>query len=536
MRSLEMTLAVDFARRGAIAIGLTLLTMIALPLWIYALLGTEGKLDPASREAVIMHVTLTLSMGFGAAVAVFQAQGKLARFYARPTSAARLVTLQMTLGMATIAAMYLCSAAVFNLQGLNWPLLGPALFLATTLACALAAIWTFEGTTIGQLIGCTATSVPLVIWFNRCYGATVMGDWQAMWSAPTGGEALTLLGISLAAYLTAIASVKRTRRGDVWEFSSLRTWWDRQVTSLHSAPHFRTASQAQAWSEWRQTFGALPVCLIAFFMLFMLALRLFGLVTTKTMLEVMALLPLIALSILLPIIFGLTLGNRNGPGKWRSMSHVLATRPVTNTFIALALLRNCAKVLLSAWGTWLAILGSVAGLIALSGNESQVLQTLFPASFDDDLRSALPLAALPLLSWTFTALMATLVATGRPWLWFVVLFGVIGTTLFFVAGRGYCSPATFEGLVNAWFVLGGTLYLGATLWAFVAAIRLRLIGVGITVPTTCVWFIASAVLAFYQAESFSQDASRIYHSAGLFALAIFPFAALPLAVRWNRQR
>ncbi len=535
MRSLEVTLAVDYARRGAIAIPLALLTMIALPLWIYALLGTEGKLDPTSREAVIMHVTLTLCMGFGAAVAVFQAHGKLARFYVRPISVARLVTLQMALGMLTIAAMYICSAAIFNLQGLHWPLLGPALFLATTLACALAAIWTFEGTTIGQLIGCTATSVPLVIWFNRCYGATIMGDWQSMWSAPTGGEALTLAGISAAAYLTAIASVQRTRRGELWEFATLRAWWERQIAGLHAAPQFRSPMAAQAWCQWRQTFGALPICLIVLFMLFMLAFRLFGLVPTTTMLEVMALLPLTTLTLLLPMVFGLMLGNCGGVGTWRGMSHVLATRPVTDTFIALALLRNCAQVLLGAWGTWFVCLSIVAGLLSLSGNRTEVLQALFPTSFNNDLRSVLPIVVLPLLSWTFTTIMATLIATGRPWLSVLVLVSIFCPTVWFVASRETYSPATFAWLVHSWLLLSGSFYLGVTTWAFIAALRQRLIGSRLVVPAALAWLLASAALILYPGQS-SHDASWIYHSIGLFALAIFPFAAMPLAVRWNRHR
>src|SRR5262245_22288378 len=102
MRSVESALAVDYLRRGAIMFPLILLGMVGLPIWLLSVLGVGRALGPASQESVVLHVTLTLSLGFGAAVAVFHAQGRLARFFMRPISSARLVTCQMGLGMATI--------------------------------------------------------------------------------------------------------------------------------------------------------------------------------------------------------------------------------------------------------------------------------------------------------------------------------------------------------------------------------------------------------------------------------------------------
>ena len=79
--SIETALAVDYARRGALLIPLVLLGLIVMPLWILGTIGMHAPLDSTTKEGVVLHVTLTLTMGFVAAVVIMQAQGSLARFF-----------------------------------------------------------------------------------------------------------------------------------------------------------------------------------------------------------------------------------------------------------------------------------------------------------------------------------------------------------------------------------------------------------------------------------------------------------------------
>ena len=530
MRSIEAALARDFVWRGVAAIPLAFLAMVAIPVWLLETLGHD-VLSPTSKESVALHVALTLAMGFGAAVAVFQAQGKLTRFFVRPISAARLVACQMTLGVATIASMYVCSAGLLNLGGAGWPLLGPALFLATALACALAAIWSLEGTVFGQFVGCTATSVPLVIWFSRCYGATILGDWQVMWRNPTAEEMLTLGGITAAAYAVAIVGVVRVRRGDLWDFAALKAWWHRQLSRGYAVSPFSNPMAAELWCQWREKLGPAPACLLGFITFAALGAWITGHMPTKGLLEFLLGMPIVLLATLIPLVFGLMVGNCGKEGKW-GMKHVLATRPVTDGFLALALLRNCATAIFWAWGTWLVGLLAAVGLAYLSGHREELVRGFMPASSS----AVLVFVLVPFASWTFTALMATLAATGRSWLLATVLMGAFGLGIVFALIKGFVSPSVFEFLSNMLLVLGGGLYLGGTAWAFVAAARRRLISVGIVALAVAGWVVASTVVAVAWPEPLVSSGVWLWHGLGFLALGILPFAAMPLAVRWNRHR
>ncbi len=533
MRSIEAALALDFVRRGAIAIPLVLVVMIGLPIWLFLALDRDGMIEPSSPEAIVLHVTLTLVMGAGAAVAVFHAHGKLARFFVRPISAMRLVACQMGLGMATVAAMYVIAVSLINLRGVEWPVLGPALFMATTMACSLAMIWSLEGSILLQLIGCTATSVPLVIWFSRCYGARIMGDWKVMWHEPTAGEALTLVGISVLAFVGAIVGVYRTRRGEVWNFAAFFEWWDRHAF-FPSPTTFRSPFAAQAWCEWQQKLGPVPACVLAVALLIPGISWMAGYMPTRPMLEFMIGLPAVLLAVVMPLVYGLVVGNCSKESRGQMKQH-LATRPVTDSFLAQAMLRTCVAALTLAWGTWLVGLAVFAGLAYFAGDRADVAAEFTPPGFQTNAQLfsfVLAYSLQPLASWSLTANAAALVATGRPWLLFAVLVGIFGLGPGAVMVHKMVWPFVVDGFV----VLVGVIYLLGTVWAFVAAIRRRLVSVNTVVLSAAAWVAMTATMLIAQLPALEGDPQWAYHFSGFFALAVLPFTAMPLAVRWNRHR
>lgn len=541
MRSIEVALAADYARRGMWIIPVVLLTIIALPMWLFAAFRQDGVLTPATPEAVALHVTLTLVMGFGAAVAVFQTLGKQARHFVRPISAARLVSCQMALSVVTIAGMYLIAAATLNLGGAGWPLVGPALFLAATLACSLAVIWTLEGAVVAQLIGCIAVTMPLTIWFSRCYGAQSFGDWKQMWRDPTAGEALLLSGLVLAAHGVAIVGVSRVRRGDVWDFAALRQWWERQFASQSIARSFTRPHSAQAWFEWRQKLTVVPAILVGCFLLFMALLWAFDLVQSGELLEVSRTLPLVMLMLIMPMIFGLMAGNCGQESGKMGMRFVLATRPVSDTFLALAILRNCVTGLLLTWGTWLVGFMVIAATLTWSGNLTAEMQAVWPRGSNIHQLAAVGFFVV-LISWTFTSLMATLVAAGRPWLIVSLLAATFGLLLAFALLKQWVAEAPFEALSSGWFLLSGMFYVGFTASMFVAAVRLQLIGTNSVVSCVIAWLLLSSValtagwLPAFQEGAILWQSIGFLQCIGLVSLSVLPFAAMPLAVRWNRHR
>jgi hypothetical protein len=534
MHSIEAALTRDFVRRGATGIPAVLSGMIALPLCLYQFVGRD-TFKPTSKEGVALHVSLTLAMGFFAAFAVIQAQGNLVRFFVRPISAARLVGCQLGLGMATMALMYLCAASLLNVGGAGWPLLGPALFLAVALACTLAAIWSFEGNVLGQLLGCVATSTLLVIWFSSCYGATDIGQCNVMWYNPTAGEALMLIGTSGAAYLLATVGVTRARRGDVWDFAApLRVWWDRLRTRGSAVPSLNGPMAALLWSAWRENQGPAPACLVGVAMLAALGTWAADYMPTEKMLEMMVAIPIMLMLVVLPLVFGLLAGNCGNEGKWE-MKQMLATRPVTDVSIAQALLRNCAIALLSTWGTWFVGLAIAAGLALLSGHREDVVRTLIPAHFDRS-TVVLPVVLFLLASWTVSALMASLAATGRPWLWLTVLLGIFGLGLTFALLKGVVYPSIFERLSTAWLVISGGFYLGGTTWAFVVAFRRGLISTGTVLLAAALWLVLTTITIFAWPENLASSGFWLWNCVGFLALGILPFATMPLAIQWNRHR
>lgn len=539
MRSIEIALAADYARRGLWIIPVVLLTIVALPVWLFTAFRYDGALAADSREAVALHVTLTLMMGFGAAIAVFQAQGKLARHFIRPISSARLVACQMALGLGTIVAMYTIAAGVLNLGGARWPVIGPAMFLAATLACALAVIWSLEGSVFGQLIGCIATTLPMTYWFHRCYGATLLGEWDRMWQNPTAGEALMLGSITLAALGVAVLGVSRTRRGDVWDFAALRQWWERQSAARSTACAFASAAAAQAWCEWRQKFGILPAVFVVCFLLFLQSLWAYGFVETREMLEIARNLPLVILMLVMPMIFGLVAGNCGRESGRTNMRFVLATRPVTDTFLGLAILRNCAAGLLTSWGTWLVMMAGVYGLTYWVGYREEVRQAIWPEGMTLQQYAALAFIFV-LISWTFTALMAGAVATGRSWLLIAMLVTFFSLLLVFALLKTYLREDHFAQVLAGWYAVSGTAFLLGTAAAFVAAVRTHLMTTSAAVVCLAAWLVISGVAlsssTMYTAHLPARDWAFLWQCLGWLALSILPFAAMPLAIRWNRHR
>jgi hypothetical protein len=188
-----------------------------------------------------------------------------------------------------------------------------------------------------------------------------------------------------------------------------------------------------------------------------------------------------------------------------------------------------------AAGTWLVGLILMAGLACLAGHQSDVFTRLMPMSFGFT-HAVMLLLVTPLFSWTFTALMATLVATGRPWLWAGVLGGAFGTGIALALAQEYLSPAVFEIILSGWLLLSGSLYLAGAAWAFSTALRKRHLTNGTVLAAVAFWLVVSAIVVFALPGPPRSSIAWQLQSVGCLALAILPFAAMPLAIAWNRHR
>jgi len=537
MPSVESVLIVDFFRRGWMGILAAVLVMIALPVTVLSGIWRIVGFPPASDAVVAMHVVFTLMTGFLAACAVFVTEGSLARFYTRPISIRRLVAWQMLLGVVTIAAMYLASATIINLGGYAWPLWGPALFLATAFACSQAAIWTLEGSSVGQLLGCLGTLIPFVTWFRRQYGELHSGATLEMWNGPSAVQILLLGAIICAAYGVTVAGVNRTRRGDMLNFSRLLAWWEARLARRHTPPApFVSPLAAQFWSDWRQKFAAAPAVIMGGFAVSILGARMTGYQTTVDMLDLMFVLPLVLQATLLPVLFGLVIGSSAARNRVTGMSQNLATRPVPDAVLATSLLRTGALSMFLSWGVWIGGLLVAAGVAFLTGDKEATDKAtfLFPLW-----QNAMVVAWILVISWALVGCMASLVAIGRPWIWISVISTICILALACVWGVLWSSRHGTDALTVV-FTLGIPfllLLLAGSL--FVVARRKRLIGEVVTWLSIIGWLgaLAALIVALHiPPQSWLFGIAIMIYFGGFLAIPFMPLAGMPLAIHYNRHR
>jgi hypothetical protein len=169
------------------------------------------------------------------------------------------------------------------------------------------------------------------------------------------------------------------------------------------------------------------------------------------------------------------------------------------------------------------------------GHQADVIATLFPQRLSHTSQFwtwAVVIAAVPLASWIITALMATLVATGRPWLWCILLMSMFGVGSVVAATHKYFPPI----VLDLFTIAVGVLFLLGTIAAFVAAARQRLATTPTLIYCLGAWLVMSAALISIRLPHLDREVVWICYAAGIIALAVLPFAAMPLAVRWNRHR
>jgi hypothetical protein len=78
-----------------------------------------------------------------------------------------------------------------------------------------------------------------------------------------------------------------------------------------------------------------------------------------------------------------------------------------------------------------------------------------------------------------------------------------------------------------------------TVWAFVAARRHSLIGSPTIWAASGVWGVLCVLLVLFWSQHRHEHMASlptVAHAIGLLALVVFPFAAAPLALAWNRHR
>lgn len=533
MRSIPAALTWEIFARGKWNMLGAFLTGNALPMLLLTALFRDGAIDPEDRSMITIHVTMLLvnATMFGAILC--SAMGHPSRLSAFPAPSWVVVAWQLLPAMVAIALECLLTTAVFNvLFQVNWPLWGPALFIAVALAACVAMFWLTDKSPWYFFVLGIPVLTGGAIWFYTRYGVIFQKESAAhMWREVTAAEALTMLAMAGFSYYIAVVGASRSRRGEFLGTPEFLRWLGRL---LDPAPAvglpFRTSGAAQFWFEWQQKGWALPAIVIFAIPFGFIIWGLFNrnpqeLFTAAT-----------AAGALLPIgglVVGLIFGNSGASNEKIEMGHFMATRPMTSPDMSRTMLKTAGISVLFAWMLWATSFLALYAILLLANVEPR------PQLPREMGWWFLPLTLLG--TWLTLTVMAVIGQTGRPSLFAILFCCVPAVTLGLAVFANYClTPEARAVLYDGTTILVGALYVMGTAWAFAAARRRTLIGAPAVWASVGTWSALCLLLLLYWSQHRSDYPTLpwtfLVHISGLLALTVFPIAAAPLALAWNRNR
>ncbi len=533
MRSIPAALTWELFARGKWNMLGAFLTGNALPMVLLSAMFREGAIDPEDRSMITIHVTMLLvnATMFGAVLCA--AMGNPLRLSAFPAPSWVIVAWQLLPAMVVIALECVLTTAIFNaIFRINWPLWGPAMFIAVALAACAAMFWFTEKSPWYFFILGIPVLTGGAIWFYTRYGVLLQKDAAAhMWREVTAADALTMLAMAGASYYVAVLGASRSRYGEYLGTPEFLHWLGRL---LDPAPAvglpFRTQEASQFWFEWRQKGWALPVIVMfvlpAGFVMWGLFNRnpheLFTAATAAG-----ALLPVAGL------IVGLIFGNSGASSEKIEMGHFMATRPMTSPDLSRTMLKAAGISVLFAWVVWAVAYLALYSILHVVNIEprpvlpGEVGWWYFPLTL--------------LGTWIALTFMAVLGQTGRPYL-IAILFCVLPAIAIALTAFSHyvLTPEARTRFIDGMTILVGALYFVATVWAFAAARRRSMIGTSAVWMSVGAWSVLCLLLVLFwsqhRSEHLTSPVPFLVHVTGLLALAVFPIAAAPLALAWNRNR
>ena len=537
MKSIGAALTWELFERGKWTLPGALLTGNALAIVLLAALRRDGAINPEDPSMITIHQTMLFVNATIFGGALFSAMGNPSRLRAFPAPNSVIVAWQLLPAMAAMALECLLSVAALNaLFHVNWPLWGPATFMSVALAACAAVFWLTEKSPWHFFIFGVPVLTGGAIWFHSRYGLAFFAHAPRMWREVTAVDGFTILAMTAGSYYAAIVGVARGRCGEYLNTPEFLRRLGRLLERLLDlAPEaglpFRSAAKAQFWFEWRQKGWALPAIVtmgLAFgFAGWLLFNRnpheLFAGATTAG-----AMLPVGGL--IIGLIFGNA--NTNSLGGTLEMGPFQAARPMSSSDMSRTTLRAAGMSVFVAWAIWVA---AYLGLYAILLMANAAPRSLFPVEVG---WLYLPLTLLG--TWLALTCMATIGQAGRPILFGILFCGVPAVTVgVILISRFALTPAAGGTLNDGIATLVGAAFLLGTIWAFAAARRRASIGSPTVWAASSVWVALCALLVLFWSQHRNEHVTSLpffVHVLGLLALVVFPLAAAPLALAWNRNR
>jgi hypothetical protein len=532
MKSIPAALTWELFARGKWNLPGALVTANALTMVMLAALFRDGAIDSEDRAMIMIHVCLLLINAAVFGAGLFSAMGNPSRLRAFPATNSVIAAWQLLPAMAAVAIECLLATAIVNaVFKLNWPYLGPALFTSVALAACAALFWLTEKSPWHFFIFGTPVLAGSLIWFQSRYGLVFNAPAARMWREVTALDVATMLAMAAGSYYVATVGLARSRCGEFLSTPEFFRWLGRL---LDPAPAFgrpfRTPAQAQFWLEWRKKGLALPAIVVVGLLLGFVGWLLFN----RNPQELFA--AATAAGALLPaggLALGLAFGNSNtNLAGTMEMGHFQATRSMTSTEMSRTMLRAAGVSVLVAWVIWAAaLLGlyvvlRLASVVPAAQIPGEIGWWYFPVTL--------------LGTWLVLTFVATIVQTGRPVLLGTLFCGLpvlaIGGTLI---SHSFLSREGKMALDGGITTLVGVIFLLGTIWAFAAARRRLVIGSPTVWAAIGAWVVLCLLLVLFWSQhrnEYPTSLPFLIHVTGLLALVVFPLAAAPLALAWNRNR
>jgi hypothetical protein len=524
MRSIPAALTWETFDRNRWSLPAAALGALAFPTLLFSILRHEGVTDAHDSSTLIMHLVLVQLnvLMFGAPLVAHA--WSMSRLHAYPFSTAAIVTWRMLPAMVAVFVETAVWTAVLNLLfDFEWPLWGPAMLAAVTIAAVLAAIWITQGSR-WIIFALTVVGTVLAFAFKSRYGG-MFGDPTHFWSTVTPGEIFTMLFAIGICWRIAVAGVARSRRGEPPFSLGIAVWLDRLLDRIPSrGDSFRSPMMAQFWYEWRN--GWVASIIVVGILLIALTIWLFsGLSSNQLVIGVFDGAGILVLAAFINGAVMGTLSSRND----MAMGSFLATRPMTPTAQAHTILRAAAASLLLAWAFWALAVILAYAVCAASG---QLPDQLIP--HDHDWRQ---IPATVAASWIVMASVLSVMLTGRPRLIVRLVTATILAYIAFALFAKYALPPASRDLAMKAVVLTiGAAFLVGTIAALVAARHRGFITASTAWVALALWAALVVVAVLLLPSAIPAPRTAYIMLVGTVALAVTPLAAAPLAVAWNRHR
>ncbi len=547
MRSITQALVWETVARGKWSIPFSFVLANLFPVFTYVCFSA-GHVISSDPSFLILHFAFLPLMIFIASLGIVGSQGSASRLYGAPIATSSLVAWHvipcgLLLGCEIALA---CSLHNYFFHA-NFPVFGPALYAVAAWSCCQWLIHGSHRTFVGFCIS-GSIFLFLLFWLRARY----TGWWGGQihnWEVLTVLEVTTLIGVILVCWLLTYLCVASDRSGEplwsigigAWLLRQLEWWTDSDRVDSRA---FSSPTAAQFWYEWKQKGMAFPV-LSGTLPLMVLGGWVLGKVfrshqpVTVEDLRV-GLWMCGGFMVLFSCGLGLLLGISTLTGaRDQSFSRMVhqtsvysfgqfqATRPVSNFGLSKAMLQTAGLSVVSGWGLWIMALGMFSFVAWGTG---QLPLEFFP-------NGSIPLLVAMVLigSWIGMTNIGWMVVTGRGT---AILSSIIGLLVLYVivlaALDGYSSRSNSEFFQMGSALLATVAIVAGTCVAYYQASRcgvltsrsilgLCLLGIGIA--------IGLALIA-------PSTRTMIHYALGVAipSLAILPFALMPLAIAWNRNR